>query len=113
MANSTDTIDTPDALKAVQRGVDSAGTALHNTIEKIAEPTRSGVDRAATVAHETVDKLAINASSAAEKISEKTRRLTDAPNRALESSKDWVKDEPVKAIGAALAIGFILGRLLR
>lgn len=96
---------------AVQRGVDSAGAALHSTIDKVADPARNTVDRVSGAAHETVDKLASNASQAAERFADQTRRATEAPQRALECSKNWVQDKPLEAVGAALAIGFILGRL--
>lgn len=100
-----------DTLNAVHRGVDSAGAALHSGIDKVADPARSTVDRVSAAAHDTVDKLASTAASAADRLNTQTRKLTDTPQRALESSKSWVQDKPLEAVGAALAIGFILGRL--
>lgn len=119
MENSTSTVgnnssgnananSTPDA---VQRGVDSAGSALHSTIDKVADPARNTVDRVTTAAHETVDKLASNASHVAERFSDQAHWVSEAPNRALEGSKTWVQDRPLEAVAAALALGFILGRL--
>jgi len=107
------TVDTGNAPSgsALQRGVDSAGAALHNTIDKVVDPARNTVDRVSTAAHETVDKLANNATHAAERFSDQTRRVTEAPARALGYSKSWVQERPLEAVGAALAIGFILGRL--
>lgn len=96
---------------AVQRRVDLAGTALHSTIDKVAEPARKTVDRVSTAAHATVDKLADGAAHVAERLSDRTRRVAEAPVRALDTSKSWVQDRPLEAVGAALAIGFILGRL--
>lgn len=96
---------------AIHRGLDSAGAALHSTIDKVADPARSTVDRMSTAAHETVDKLASNAFHAVDRFSDQTRRVTEAPARALGYSKSWVQDRPLEAVGAALAIGFILGRL--
>ena len=100
-----------ESSQAVQRGVDSAGAALHSTIDKMAEPARSTVDRLSSAAHETVDKLASNATHMADRFSEQTRRVTDAPVKALDYSKSWIQDKPLEAVGVALAIGFILGRL--
>ena len=96
---------------AVQRGVDSVGCALHSTIDKVADPARNTVDRVATAAHEPVDKLANNASHVAERFSDQAHWVSEAPNRALEGSKTWVQDRPLEAVAAALALGFILGRL--
>jgi ElaB/YqjD/DUF883 family membrane-anchored ribosome-binding protein len=100
-----------DSANAVQRGVESAGAALHSGIDKVADPARQAVDRLSSSAHETVDKIASSASHTADRFSEQTRRLTDAPARALDCSKSWVQDRPLEAVGAALALGFILGRL--
>lgn len=104
------TTDTP-ADSAIHRGLDSAGAALHSTIDKVAEPARSTVDRLSTAAHESVDKLASNASQVVDRFSDQTRRVSEAPARALDCSKSWVRDRPLEAVGAALALGFILGRL--
>ena len=95
----------------VQRGVESAGAALHSTIDKLADPARSTVERVSSAAHQTVDKLAGNASHVAERFSDQTRRVTQAPAHAMEYSRSWVQERPLEAVAAALAIGFLLGRL--
>lgn len=95
----------------LQRGVESAGAALHSGIDKVAEPARSAVDRASSAAHESVDKLASGASNVADRFADQTRRVTEAPGRAIDASKSWVQERPLEAVGAALALGFILGRL--
>ena len=95
----------------VQRGVDSAGAALHSGIDKVAAPARGVVDSMSSAAHQTVNKLSSGASYTANRFSDQTRRLTEAPGRALDYSRSWVHDRPLEAVGAALAVGFILGRL--
>ena len=100
-----------DSSQPVQSGVDSAGAALHSTIDKMAEPARSTVDRLSSAAHDTVDRLASNATQVADRVSEQTRRVTEAPLQALDYSKSWIQDKPLEAVGVALAVGFILGRL--
>ncbi|MDP2819780.1 MAG: hypothetical protein Q8O29_16210 [Polaromonas sp.] len=102
---------TPSSESALLRGVSQAGSSLHNTIDKVAEPARSTVDRAATVAHNTVDKLASGASSVAGKVSDQAHRFTDAPLQAVDYSKAYIKDHPLQAVGVALLVGLIFGRL--
>ena len=116
MENSTSqpgqgTSETSGAAGAVQRGVESAGSALHSTIDKVADPARSTVNRASTAAHETVDKLASGATHVADRFSEQATWVAEAPSRAIDYSKSWVQDKPLEAVGAALALGFIIGRL--
>ncbi|MEO7888236.1 MAG: hypothetical protein ABI893_06510 [Polaromonas sp.] len=95
----------------IQRGVESAGAALHSGIDKVADPARSAVDRASSAAHDSVDKLAGGATHVADRFADKTRRVTETTERVLEGSRSWVQEKPLEAIGAALALGFILGRL--
>ncbi|MFI5444924.1 YqjD family protein [Polaromonas sp. UC242_47] len=96
---------------ALLRGVSQAGSTLHETIDKVADPARSTVDRAATVAHNTVDKLTSGASSVAGKVSDQAHRLSDAPLQAVDYSKAYIKQHPLQAVGAALLIGLVIGRL--
>ena len=105
--NSENTI----AASSVKKNVSAAGSALHKGINKVVEPARNTVDRISSVAHEAVDKLTESANDAAERFSEQTRYVSEAPSRALGFSRSWVQDKPLEAIGAALALGFILGRL--
>ena len=100
-----------DNTQAAKRGVDAAGSALHSTIDKVAEPARQGVERVSTVAHEAVDRLASGASHVADRFSEQAAWVSEAPGRAVDYSRSWVQDKPLEAIGVALALGFIMGRL--
>ncbi len=100
-----------DDLGAVQRRVDSAGAALHSGIDKVADPARSAVDRLTSSAHETVDKITSTANNTADRVADQTRRFTDVPLQALDTSRSWVKERPLEAVAAALAFGFVFGRL--
>lgn len=97
----------------LQDGVDSATAALHSTIDKVADPALSSVTKFADAAHSTVDKLASTANHVADRFAGDARRVKAAPSDALEYSKSWVQQKPVEAVGAALAIGFLIGRLMR
>ena len=105
------TTASPGTDNPIQRGVQSAEAALHSGIDKVADPARSAVDRVSSAAHESVDKLASGASSVADRFADQTRRVSEAPARALGVSRSWVQENPLEAVGAALALGFILGRL--
>ena len=104
-------MDGVNAGNAVLRGVETASSALHSGIDKVAEPARNAVDSASAGAHDAVNKIASRASSTASRFTEQTRRFTEAPGHAVEYTKSWVQDKPLEALGAALALGFILGRI--
>ena len=107
----TSTYTDGNGAGAVQRGVESAGDALHSGIDKVVDPARQAIDSMSNTAHEAVDKLATSAGQTASRFADQTRRLTEAPAKAFEVSKSWVQEKPLEAVGAALALGFILGRL--
>lgn len=98
---------------SVHSAVDSASQALHSTMDKASDSATNTVTRLASVAHQTVDKLASSAEQVAEKLADEARRVKEAPTQALQYSKSWVQERPLEAVGAALAIGFLLGRLTR
>jgi ElaB/YqjD/DUF883 family membrane-anchored ribosome-binding protein len=105
-----DTPTTPSA-NAVQRGVESAGAALHQSIDKLADPARSTVDSLTASAHQTVDSLAGTAGHVADRFADETRKISEAPGKALDYSKTCIQDRPLEAVGIALALGFVFGRL--
>jgi ElaB/YqjD/DUF883 family membrane-anchored ribosome-binding protein len=96
---------------AVQRGVESAGDTLHHGIDKMADPARHAIDSLSSTAHETVDKLATSAGHTASRFAEQTHRLTEAPGKAVDYSTSMIQSRPLEAVGIALAVGFVLGRL--
>ena len=44
---------------------------------------------------------------------EKMRAAPDAINRANEVFVDFVREQPLIALGAAIGVGYVLGRMLR
>jgi len=102
---------TPDS--SLQRGVNQVGAALHHSIDKVAEPTRHAIDRASGAAHETVDKLASKAEHAALAVEARRRRVVETPNRALDQARTHVRNNPLRTVGTALAVGYVLGWLHR
>ena len=107
----TTSFPTQSSTNAVQRGVESAGTALHNTIDKLADPARSTVESLSATAHQTVDSVAGTVGDVAERFADETRKITEAPGKALTYSKTCIQNRPLEAVGIALALGFVWGRL--
>ncbi|CDS49699.1 hypothetical protein [Polaromonas sp. CG9_12] len=96
---------------ALKRGVETAGSALHSSIDKMVDPALDAVGRVTSVAHDAVNRLSSGATHVADRVSENATRVSEASGRAVESSKSWIQDKPLEAVGMALALGFILGRL--
>ena len=104
-------IPTQPSDNAVHRGVESAGAALHQGVDKLAGPVLSGVESLSSSAHGTIASLASGASHVADRFADETRKIAEAPGKALQYSKTTVQDRPLQAVGIALAVGFFLGRL--
>ena len=99
------------SANAVQRGVESAGAALHQGVDKLAEPARNTVESLSASAHQTIDSLAGSAGHVADRFADETRKISEAPGKMLDYSKNCIQDRPLEAVGIALALGFIFGRL--
>lgn len=102
--------DTSDS-NALKRTVESAGSALHSSIDKVVDPALDAVGYVGSAAHDAVNRLSSGATQVADRVSENATRVYDAPGHAVECSRSWIQDKPLEAVGMALALGFIIGRL--
>jgi len=109
---STTMTGTPDMSNGVTRTVDQATSSAHRAIDKATDAARPTVDKVAAGAHNLVDKLAGAASTAADKLDTKSTQLKDAQARLTESARDYVRENPLAALGIAVAAGFLLSRML-
>ena len=102
-----------DSGNSVARTVDKASARAHNVIDKVSEAAHPAVDRLSSGAHYTVDKAANAATQTAAAFVEKREQLRYAQVRAMEGTRGYVRANPVTSIGIAVAVGFLLSRLLR
>lgn len=113
METSTSNLSSnPAATGKVANNIDNATSGAHNAIDKAKEAARPAVDRVAAGAHTVVDKIAGAATNAAETLGEKGDQLKAAQARATEASRDYIRENPLTSIGIAMAVGFLLSRLV-
>jgi ElaB/YqjD/DUF883 family membrane-anchored ribosome-binding protein len=103
--------DNMSNMNKTTTGVDTSAAGVQGNINKAVDPAHRAVDKASGVAHETVDRLASSASRLAGRLDERTRGMSDAPMKAWDYSKNSVQEHPMQAIGVALLVGYVLGRL--
>ena len=72
----------------------------------------STVDRVASGAHDAVDKVAGAASAAAKVMEEKGGQFKEVQDRYLDQARQSVRDNPLAAIGIAIAAGVVISHLL-
>jgi ElaB/YqjD/DUF883 family membrane-anchored ribosome-binding protein len=112
MANESTTGQSmPPDNGPLQRGVQQVGDSLQTTVDKMADPMHEAVNRATNAMQDGVESMTSSVKGIAEKIDERTRRVREIPDRATEQVRDYIRARPIKAIGLAFAIGWLIGRL--
>ena len=71
----------------------------------------SAIDSARSTAHGAVDNVADRASAAVDWTAARISSATDAPNRYVDAGADYIRARPYVAVGIALAVGYVVGRL--
>lgn len=71
----------------------------------------SAIDSARSSAHGAVDSVADQASAAVGWTAERLSSAAETPNRYLDSGADYIRQRPYVAVGIALGVGYVLGRL--
>jgi len=102
-----------DGTRSLARTVDQASTGAHDVIDKVSDAARPAVERIASGAHQAVDKIAGAAGQAAETLGVTGEQLKNAQVHAMEQCRGYVRDNPLMALGIAIAAGFLLSRVLR
>ncbi|MGM0429207.1 MAG: DUF883 family protein [Pseudomonadota bacterium] len=75
--------------------------------------TEEAVNKSANKAHDTIDKVADAAKHASDSLGEKGHDLKVTQEKWLATATDYVKDNPIKSLGIAVASGYLLSRVFR
>ena len=97
---------------ATSARVDDMANRAHRTIDRAASSAQPAVDRLASGAHQVVDRASTSATSAAVGIDSRLDDLHSTGDRLADQCRGYIEDNPLKAVGIALAAGFILSRLI-
>ena len=109
----TSIMDRHDQNAPAARRLDQTTSAAHAAIEKASEALRPAVERIAGGAHHAVDRLADTATQAAHSLDSRGEQLANAQARFAEGARSRVRDQPIAALGVALAAGVLVGWLIR
>lgn len=91
---------------------DMAGRA-HQAVDQAAGKAAPAIERAQTAAHRTIDSVASKATPAADWAAENSRRLVSRSTEIVDTCGNYVRERPVTSIAGALAIGYLIGRVMR
>jgi len=85
---------------------------MHDAVDRAAAGAKPAVDRIAGSAHQAVEKIAIVASDVVDALGMKAEEVQDIQARLVDQCRGYVRENPLAAVGIALAAGFVLGKLL-
>jgi ElaB/YqjD/DUF883 family membrane-anchored ribosome-binding protein len=69
------------------------------------------IDRLAESAHGAIDRATQTAAQVAERFGEKSEELLAMKDDYVEAARDYVKENPLMALGIALAAGYLFGKI--
>jgi len=98
---------------APESKVEAVGSRVHRVIDKASDAAGPLVDQLATGAHQATDRVTRSASQASQAIDSAAERIKREHAKMVDSCSSYVRKEPVRALGVALAVGFALGLLAR
>jgi len=111
--NATNSLAGASAMTADNNPVSDVAGRAHQVIDHATEKAAPVLERAQAAAHRTIDKVADKTLPAAEWAAENSRTLV---KRSTELAGAWgnhVRERPLATIAGALAIGYLLGRVMR
>lgn len=105
-------------METWNQGTREAGLAdttvrAHETAERAGARAHETTDRLSSRAHETVDQVASVAHRAADRLSSNSEQWLAAKDEMVHGLRDYVRERPIAALAAAVAVGFVLSRLSR
>jgi len=97
----------------VERKASQAHDAVEAATAKASEKVAPAIDRVARAAHDTVDKVAQAAGPAADWLNQSAEQLKQQQQQIVDGCRGYVRQRPLVAVGVALAVGYLAGRLIR
>jgi len=101
---------------AVNRASSSAHAAVNSiagAADEAARKAKPAIDRVAAMAHQAVDRAAGVAAPTADWLTEQGESLKATQEKVVADASRYVSANPLKAVAIALAVGFLLGRIVR
>ncbi len=81
------------------------------TVERVAQTAHEAIDRVAAKAAPAVEKWRASAAGAADTLQGKADRFVEMEDRWIESTRAYVRENPLTALGIAVVAGLVLSRL--
>ena len=93
--------------------VGNAAAGAHDVVDRAAQKAAPAIDRVANAAHRTIDKAAEAATPAAQWVGDQGSKLANTSTDLAEACSTQIRAQPLVAVGGALVLGYIFGKLMR
>ena len=93
---------------AADTSADQAGTT-----DRMATKASDAIASMKTSIHDTVDNVANRADAATRWAADKIDAVRQTPSDILEAGAEYIRANPYTAVGVALAVGYLFGRIGR
>lgn len=103
--------DTP--FDKVSSGAHTAVNSFADAADEAARKAKPAIDKAAAFAHSAVNTATSAAAPAANWLAEHAESLNAAQKKLQSDSSAYISAHPMKALGMAIVVGLLLGRVLR
>ena len=113
MESKVNTVMNEGLGNTANRTVDDVTEVAHEKVDKLSDAVQPVVDRMASNAHAAIDSVAGAAVTAVDTLGIKGEQLTNVQAKFMESAKAYTREQPIAALGIALAAGWILSRVMR
>jgi ElaB/YqjD/DUF883 family membrane-anchored ribosome-binding protein len=97
--------------KSGNPAIDSVAEQARSAVDRVAERATGAVNTAKASIHQKVDTVADRANAASQWASDRVDAAKKAPTDALEAGAEYIRARPYAAVGAALALGYLIGKL--
>ena len=101
------------ALNKASSSAHAAVDSFAGKADEAASKAKPAIERVAAKAHQAVDKAVGAAGPTADWLAAQGENLNAAQKKLVEGSSTYVSANPLKAIGMALALGFLISRIVR
>ncbi len=96
----------PKVTNALNEKLPDAGT-----VERVAQTAHEAIDRVAAKAAPAVEKWRTSATGAADTLQSKADRFVEMEDHWIETTREYVRENPLTALGIAVVAGLVLSRL--
>jgi ElaB/YqjD/DUF883 family membrane-anchored ribosome-binding protein len=87
----------------VNRTVDDVTGSAHEKVDQISDAVQPVVDRVASNAHAAIDTVADAAVAAADTLGTQGEQLTNVQTDFMEGAREFMREQPIAALGIAVA----------